>query len=112
MVFIDDVSFGEVIVDGKTYYSDVIVYWNGAVEMMPKKHTFGKEDFDALAYHGPDTIIIGCAERGDVAVEDGAKMAAEKAHMDLFIERTPQATRLFNSLVSAKRKVIAVIHTT
>jgi len=112
MVYIDGISFGEIVVDGKTYFSDVIVYWNGSVEMIPKKHLFERADFDALRYHDPDTIILGCAETGGVVVDGSARMAAEKEHIDLFIEHSPQAMRLFNSLVAAKRKVIAVFHTT
>jgi hypothetical protein len=112
MVFIDSVKFGEIVIDGKTYYSDVAVSWDGSVEMRAKKHIFSLDDFKTLKKKGPDTVIIGSGEAGAMAVEGDVREAAGKENIDFFVERSQQAIRLFNSLVAAKRKAIAVIHTT
>ncbi len=112
MVFIDSVKYGEMVIDGRTYYSDMQLFWDGKVEMVAKRQVFTLDDYMALRARKPDTIIIGCGMEGGLLVEKGLGERAEKDNIDLFVERTPQAIRLFNSLVAAKRKVIAVIHTT
>lgn len=112
MIHIDSVKYGEIVIDGKTYFSDVQVSWDGTIEMVAKRQLFSAEDYDALKSKGPDTVIIGCGLESGLMVEEGLKELAEKDNIDLFVERSPQAIRLFNSLAAAKRKVIGVIHTT
>ncbi|MFH1294680.1 MAG: MTH938/NDUFAF3 family protein [Candidatus Aenigmatarchaeota archaeon] len=112
MVFIDSVKFGEIVIDGKTYYSDMFVAWSGKIEMIPKSQFFSVSDYQKLKTWKPDTIILGCGMENGLTVEEDFGRIAEKDNIDLFVERTPQAIRLFNSLVSARRKVVAIIHTT
>ena len=44
MVEIKFERFGELDVDGKIYYSDMIVWWDGEIEFVEKDHVFGMED--------------------------------------------------------------------
>lgn len=112
MVFIDSAKYGEIVIDGKTYFSDMLLAWDDTVEMIPKSQIFRTNDYQKLKERKPDTIVIGCGMEEGLMIEEGLKDIAEKDNIDFFVERTPQAIRLFNSFITAKRKVIAVIHTT
>lgn len=111
MVFIDSVKYGEIVIDGRTYYSDMLLAWDGTVEMIAKSQFFSNQDYERLKAKKPDTIVIGCGLEGGLMVQENLFELAEKEKIDLFVERTHQAIRLFNSLITARRKVVAVIHT-
>jgi len=112
MVRIDSTSFGEVVVDGKTYYSDVTVWWDGIVEFRDKLHVFSMKEFTKIMVRKPESIVIGTGQHGVVKVPDEVEEAAEKNKVDLFIETSPKAVQIFNSFLTEGKKVVAVIHST
>jgi len=112
MVRIDSTSFGEVVVDGKTYYSDVTVWWDGRTEFRDKTHIFSMEEFLKILEKRPDTIVVGTGQHGVVKVPDEVRQVAEEQKVDLFIENSPKAMKIFNSFITEGRKAVAVIHST
>ncbi len=112
MVRIDSTSFGEVVVDGKTYYSDVTVWWDGKVEFRNKLHVFSMKEFTKIMEKGPESIVLGTGQHGVVKVPDEVTEAAEEKKIDLFIDTSPKAVQIFNSFVTEGKRVVAVIHST
>jgi hypothetical protein len=112
MVSIDSVSFGEVKVDGKVYYSDLIVWWDGSVEMIPKSHQFGMSELLNLLRRGPEAVILGTGMEGSVAVLEEVQQEMEDQKLLFFTESSPNALEVFNAMISEGKKAVAYIHCT
>jgi len=112
MVRITAVRFGEVEIDGKTYFSDMIVWWNGKVEFHEKSHVFGMSDFLRLAEKKPEIIVIGTGTEGICKIDEEVEQAAEDKGIEIFSEISPKAAKMFNGFVADKKKAVAVIHST
>jgi hypothetical protein len=112
MVNIDSVRFGELEVDGKVYYSDMVVWWDGRVEFRIKSHVFGIEEFIRILETDPDSIVIGTGISGIVKVPEEVVKAARVSRIKLFVDVSGNAVDIFNGLVKTGKKAVAVIHTT
>lgn len=111
MIKIDSVGFGEITIDGKIYYSDMIIWWDGKKEYREKIHEFTLDDFMALTHGKPTSIIIGTGENEMFKIEEEAKTMAKKMKILLYIETSKKAIEIFNAFVAEGEKPIAVIHT-
>jgi len=112
MVRINSISFGEIEIDGKTYYSDVVVWWDGRVEHKTSSHEFGMNEFLGLLGREPDSIVIGTGQSGCVHIAEEVKQTAEDKGIKIFADESPRASDIFNALVRDEKKVVAVIHLT
>ncbi len=111
MVRINDVRFEEIDIDKRTYYSDMIVWWDGKLEFKEKFHIFDHNDLAKLMIRNPEIIIVGTGVIDEVKVTDTAKEIAEQKKIELLIEKPKEAADIFNGFVADKRRVVAVIHT-
>ncbi len=57
MVKIDSTSFGEIVIDNKTYYSDMTVWWDGKTEYRDKSHVIDMSEFVKIMKRGPTTGV-------------------------------------------------------
>lgn len=112
MVNIDSVKFGELKIDGKIYYSDMTVWWDGKTEFRIKFHVFGMTEFRKLMKRKPDSIVIGTGIGGIVKVPDDVRKEAKKKKTMIFVDVSGNAIEIFNGLVKDSKKAVAVIHTT
>lgn len=111
MVRIDSTSSGEIVIDGKTYYSDMIIWWDGKKEFKIKTHRFTLDDFLSLAKKKPDSIVIGTGQTESVEISEKAKEMADRKNIMIYIENSPKAIEIFNGFVADGKKAVAVIHT-
>ena len=112
MVRIDSTKFGEIVIDGKTYYSDVRVWWDGKVEMRESSHTLEMNEFTALLRKKPEILVVGTGDPGTLKILPEVVQAAEDQKVEIFTETSSKATEMFNAFVADKKKVVAVIHVT
>lgn len=112
MVIIDSVSFGEAKVDGKTYYSDVVVWWDGKVEMVVKNHQFGMNELLNLLKKKPDVVVLGTGLEGCVEILEEVEQEIENKGLLFFVEKTPNALEVFNAMVNEGKKAVAFLHVT
>lgn len=112
MVNIDAVKFGELKIDGKIYYSDMVVWWDGKIEFRKKSHIFGMEEFKRLLRRKPNSIVIGTGLVDIVNVPDDVREAAKNKKVKLFIDLSINAVDIFNGLVNTRKRPVAMIHTT
>ena len=106
---------------GLTVYSgipfpavDVVVSASGLPGIRGSKaHWVSAEEFDRLigprADAWPDVVIIGTGYEGRVQVEGGI---LTRAGLAVEVLPTPQASRRFNELRAAGKRVAAIIHST
>ncbi len=112
MVLIDSVSYGEVKVDGKIYYSDVVVWWDGKVELVRKTHQFGINELLNMLRKKPEAVIVGIGVDRAVEILDEVPQEMEERGLLFFVESAPNALEVFNGLISEGKKAVAYIHCT
>ena len=110
---IDSFRFGEIVIDGRRYTSDVIIY-PGRVDpswWRKEGHQLHIEDLKDIVAKEPEVLIIGTGDAGVMSIPEEAVEYLQKKGIDLIAERTGQAFKTFNQL-SGSRKVIAALHLT
>lgn len=112
MVEVTNVRFGEIEIDGKVYYSDMIVWWGGRIEYRTKSHEFGMSEFLKLAEKKPEMIIIGTGIDGMCRVLPEVDQAAKDKGIEIFKEVSPKAAEMFNAFLADGKKAVAVLHAT
>ena len=105
-------TFGELMVNGKIYYSDMIVWWDGEVEFVTKNHMLGMETFSMLLRKKPDIVVVGTGQQGCVRVSDEVRHRASDKKIKVFEGKSGSAAKMFSDLAGAGKRVVAFIHTT
>ena len=120
---ISEVSFARIIINGKEYNHDVVIYPDGRVERRKKhlskkyadlyNHTpLSREELEeTLKGVEPEVLVIGTGLRGRMVVMEGAKELARERGIELVIDVTPKAIEKFNEIFK-KRKTLGIFHIT
>ena len=110
---IDSFKFGQIVVDGKTYTSDVIVFPGRVDDTWWRKtgHNLCVEDIEAVMNETPEVVVVGTGVDGLMKVPDETRSYIESSGADLIVERTKKACELYNR-VCGKSRVIAALHLT
>ncbi len=113
MAVIESVAFGEIRIGGRTYYSDVVVYWDGTFELKAKQLVFDTDEMkESVKKRGTEAVVVGTGIQGSLKVGDGALELARQKKVKLFVERSAEAVDVFNGLVADGKRAVAYIHTT
>ena len=112
MVDIGSVSFGEIEINGKIYYSDMVVWWNGKVEYREKRHILTLDEFIDILKKKPEVVVVGTGMSGCVRIDEKAKVMAGQKGVGIYTEISPKAAEIFNGFVKDRKKAVAVMHTT
>ena len=109
---INDYSFGKIVINSKTYTSDVIVYPDRVDPSWWRKegHYLQPEDLTDIVAAGPDTVIIGTGNSGVMKVPEETRNFLEARGIKVFIEKTGKAVQLFNKQSGVK--IIGAFHLT
>jgi hypothetical protein len=110
---IDSYSFGEMVIEGKSYDSDVIIYPEKVDSSWWRKagHRVELEDLAAILAANPEVLIIGTGYMGLMKVPEELRKELIKKNIELYIEDSRRAVELFNS-IHTKRRTIAAFHLT
>ena len=110
---IDSYAFGHVVVDGRSYTSDVLIFPDGRVESWPREdgHRVETADLYEVLLAKPEVLIVGCGCYNVMEVPDATAEYVRARGIDLVMLDTAAAVELFNSL-SGKKKVAAALHLT
>jgi hypothetical protein len=111
---IDEISFGVIIIDGKTYTSDLIIYPDGGVKdqwWRKNGHQLSPTDIESLIQTKPDVIIAGMGANGLMKPEPELETFLQKNNIALIAEPNDKAIQSFNTLLESK-KVGACFHLT
>jgi len=111
---IETSSFGLMVINGKKYHSDLIIYPDGRVEdswWRKSGHGLTADDIIGLIESAPEVIIVGTGVNGMLRPAAGlAGMLSEK-EIELVPLPNRKAAERFNELSSEKR-VGACFHLT
>lgn len=119
-------TFGEITVDNKKFYTDIIVFPNENIVERPKhlsstkKKIYGhtplsKEEIEWLKKQlstKVDVIVVGTGQYGAMPVENEAKKLMEKIADEIIIDETPKAIKKYLELKEKGKSVLAIFHVT
>lgn len=110
---IDSYHFGHVVVDGKEYSSDIIIYPDHIQDHWWRKsgHSLALEDIAEVIQYYPDVLIIGCGADEVLKIPREIEEYIEKKGIRLIAEDTKRACESYNKLFKEKR-VVAGLHLT
>jgi hypothetical protein len=112
---IDQYSFGRIIVNGRTYTSDVIIlpeevndsWWRA------EGHEVCIEDLDPVFEASPEILIVGTGASGLMKVSAEASELMDRRCDQVHVLKTPQAVEKYNELEkTTDRRVVAALHLT
>ena len=118
LVKVESLSFGSIIVGGKKYRRDLILFPDGTVKKRKGSfwifgsHRFKREEIEELWRAGAEDIVIGTGTNSKAKLSNEAKSYAEQAQLQLHTFPSYEAVLEFNCLVDNGKKVTAIIHVT
>lgn len=109
---IEDYSFGRIVIEGKTYTSDVIIFPERVFSPWWRKegHLLRMEDLADVLKERPEVLIIGSGRSGVMTVPEDLIKELEKSGITTVVARTAEAVTLFNARM--EKRVIAALHLT
>ena len=113
VVMIDSYSFGKIVIDGKMFTSDLIIYPDEVNDNWWRKngHLLQKEDLTEIIKYNPEVLIVGTGDNGLMKVPNDTKQFLESKGIELISEETRKACDIYNKL-KGKRKIVAAFHLT
>ena len=110
---IDSYHFGEIVINGKKYSSDVVIFPNRVREKWWRKtgHELCLEDIVETIAENPEVLVVGTGASGLMKVLPEVEQLAQARRIRLIVETTDKACSTFNQLCHSKR-LVAALHLT
>jgi hypothetical protein len=113
-VKIEAYSFGWMIIDGKRYTSDLLIYPDGRVEdtwRRKRGHDLSIDDISSLIQAGPEIIVAGTGANGLMKPEKGFQKKLDQKGICFISLPSIEAVESYNKL-SLEKPVGACFHLT
>ncbi len=110
---IDSYEFGRIVINGKRYDSDLIVFSDKVRSGWWRKegHRLHVEDLKDVLEVKPEVLVVGTGYSGLMTVPPETRKYVESEGIELMAQKTTEACETFNRLVKS-RKVVAALHLT
>lgn len=110
---IDSYDFGQITIDGKRYRKDLIVFLDRVKADWWRKegHHLQMEDLKEVLEAKPEVLVVGTGYYGAMTVPAETRKHVESEGIQLVVQKTAEACKTFNRLVTS-RKVVAALHLT
>ncbi|MGQ9641617.1 MAG: Mth938-like domain-containing protein [Candidatus Bathycorpusculaceae bacterium] len=110
----DSYEFGVIVINGKKYQSDIIVFPEKVIENWWRKegHRLCPEDLQEVFRHEPKpkVLIVGTGYYGFIKVSLDAKGALQSQGIELTAQPTKEACQTFNMLLKSNKRVAGAFH--
>lgn len=110
---IDSYAFGCVVIDGRSYTSDVIVLPDRVIDGWWREdgHRLETADLYEVLQAKPEVLVVGCGCYGVMEVPEATAEYVRSSGIELTVLDTAAAVKLFNS-ISGEKKAAAALHLT
>lgn len=111
---IDSYSFGRIVIEGREYTSDLIIYPEHiqANWWREEGHRLGLDDLKGVLEYGPDFLVVGQGSYGRMKVSREVNEEMEDRGIEIIAERTGRAIDSFNRLLREGKRAVAALHLT
>ena len=113
-MIIESYAFGSIVIDGRRYTSDLIIYPNGKITAgwwRQSGHLMTEADIAGLIAADPEVIVVGTGASGMLKPARGIEKVLEQKGIRMIAAPCSQALNHFNELNQSK-KVGACFHLT
>lgn len=109
--FIEDFTFGCMIIEGEKYTDDLIILGNKVIPGWWRKrgHQVSKDDLEKVIEYKPDLLIIGTGSSGNMSVNPTLTMQLD---FEVISRPTREATAEYNKMKKTDRKIAGAFHLT
>ena len=110
---IDSYHFGEIIISGKKYSSDVVISPDRVINNWCRKtgHQLCLEDIAEVLAENPEVLVVGTGASGLMEVLPEVEEIAQAQGIKLIVETTDKACDTYNQLCHSQR-IMAALHIT
>ena len=110
---IDSYQFGLIIVSGKKYTSDVIIFPDRVRDNWWRKtgHQLCLKDVAEVMAENPETLVVGTGASGLMKVLPEVERGVKTQGIKLIVEATDKACHTYNHICHSQR-AIATLHIT
>ncbi len=110
---IDSYRFGEVVIGGKTFTADVIIFPDRVKSSWWRKegHELALHDLREVLEEEPEVLIVGTGASSRMRVLQETEGELQRRGIELRAAPTGEACNLYNEL-SRSRKAVAALHLT
>ena len=110
---IESYSFGRMVIDGKVFASDLIIFPEKIHESWWRErgHQLCLEDIENVFIIQPEVLVVGTGFSGLMKVEEDVRQYAQAKGVHLIIEKTRIAVEKFNE-ISAQKRTVGAFHLT
>ena len=110
---IESCRFGHIVIDGKDYASDVIIYTDRVEDNWRRRqgHRLAPEDLEGVVAEEARTLIVGTGRSELMRVPPETLEYLISKGFDVIVQKTGDACQSYNRL-SERRAVIAALHLT
>ena len=110
---IDSYGFGQIIIDGRRYERDLILFSDKVKTGWWRKegHRLQIQDLMEVLEPKPEVLVVGTGYYGAMTVPSETRKHVESKEIELIVQKTAEACKTFNRLVTS-RKVVAALHLT
>jgi len=107
---IDSYSFGSIVIDGKKYRKDLIIFPERIKENWFRRrgHLLTEEDIVEVLDYGPEVFIIGTGANGLMKVDEKVIEKLETAGIEYMIKKSGDAVDEYNQIYGDKKTVCAL----
>jgi len=107
---IDSYDFGQIVINGKEYASDVIIFPDRIKDNWFRKvgHKLSLEDIAEVVAEKPEVLVIGTGAAGVMKVPPEVEKAIKDKGIKLIAERTAKACQTYNQICQSQRAVAAL----
>ena len=110
---IDSYHFGEIVINGRKYSSDVIIFPDRVQGnwWRRKGHELNLEDITGVLAESPEVLIIGTGASGVMKVPPEVRQEIAARGIKLMVALTSEAGETYNQLCRSQ-KAVAALHLT
>ncbi len=107
---IDSYSFGSLVIDGKRYTSDVIIYPHRVDShwWRLQGHLLQLEDLREVLDFDPEVLIVGTGHSGLMKIAPETERFFRESPIELVVKLTEEACQTYNHLHRSKKTVVAL----
>ncbi len=107
---IDSYQFGQIVISGKKYTSDVIIFPDRVRDNWGRKtgHQLCLKDIAEIITENPEVLVVGTGASGLMKVLPEVERGVEAQGIKLIVEATDKACLTYNQFCQSQRAVAAL----
>ena len=111
---IDSYQFGKIVIDGKSYNSDLIICGDAIQSdwWRQQGHSLTADDLKTILKAKPSVLVVGCGASGLMDVPDQTRQALKERDIQMEMYDSYKAIQKFNEFSEAGVNFAAAIHLT